>query len=540
MATLNVTLTTTPTVYTYDSTQNHLTIVNNGLYDISFEVGVFANQTLHALQTWANYVDYDTLTIWANTTDVNVDITTLDLGTEPILENEIYNTIGTVKYQAGILSSPSYTYNLDGTLTIGDTKVQLFSTANYTGAVTEYDIVGSVLTLTENETCYVVADYNSGSPVVRVTLDVSEINLSDIIPIFTCSYIGNLASGFSLMNWGNSGVGTQNLLTVKDIKTNRFARESGLGMTMDASGHLITAPGVVWHGITRVTFAETTTETDECFLRTSNSADPTGWDRTAVTVHPNDSYDLYDGNGAQLLTDAYWGVIWVYKDMGTAARTHYVMGNVNSVDKQGAEASSAPSVLQDMMYNEAMLIGRIVFQKGSAHSTHELESSFTEMFTPSMVNAHDDLTGLKPTNNGNYYHSDQPINTTDDVSFKSMGQKLYNPLTEAMETAVMGTEYISPEQYGGMFGTVYRKFLAVPAAGLGVETLVPLGLTPTGVHSISGHVTQTGTGQFLPLPFPWIIAAECIGVLISGSNVKVTNGGSVSHDGGHIHIDYTK
>lgn len=497
----------TETTYTFETDKEKLYIHNIGGGTITATV----NGTDHTINEFDEYIEtigdgqpsITTVSLTGSRETVAFKLTGISIETGADIDLSFIDSTGNVIVSSGMVELPTYNYNNDGTINLSSCKARLYPNSDFTGRLAEFDIDATVITLTENVTNYIVADVNNGAPILRATLDVNEVTTSDVLPVFTCSYIGNEASGFSIMDWGKSAIGTQNVLSLKDIKTHRFQVESGLQLSVDASGYVTTSPGAVWHGITRTSFPETTTETDQCFLRTCTALDT--WSRVAVTSYPTDSYDMYDGTGAQPLTTNYWGVIWVYKDMGTEARTHFIRGNVNSIDKQSALAASTPNELEAIMYNEALLIGRIVFQNNSAYNTHSIEGAFEKMFMPSLVNDHNSLTGLQPTNNGQYYHSDQPINTTDEVEFLTVNSTLTNGTDNIVDHTTNGAALKSPgtgvyEMHVG--STAYIQDTANVINRAEINTTHSRLNSPDGTHyiestdsggNIRGEVLTSGT-----------------------------------------------
>ena len=99
-------------------------------------------------------------------------------------------------------------------------------------------------------TSYVVADYNAGSPILRVTTDVNEITESNIVPIFTI-----FRSGTTLhtLDWDTLGRGLANKLHQSIVKTDRYRRESGLAISESGTRNVDLSAGIIWTGANKVT-----------------------------------------------------------------------------------------------------------------------------------------------------------------------------------------------------------------------------------------------------------------------------------------------
>ena len=120
---------------------------------------------------------------------------------------------------------------------------------------------------------------------------------------------------------------------------------------------------------------------------------------------------------------------------------------------------------------------------------------------------------------------------------------LKNSSTGSFESAVLGTEYISPKQHGEIFGEVLRKYLTIPdQPAAGATVTFDIGLTINLCIELKGHVIQGSTGRLLPVPFIWPIMSDTISIVtsIDKSSIEVVTGSTMDHSGGTCWIDYTK
>ncbi len=69
---------------------------------------------------------------------------------------------------AGVVTLPTFVYNNDGTCTIGTGQYSLYDNPNYQGVPRTFIINGADLSLTDNSANYILASYNSGTPVYEV------------------------------------------------------------------------------------------------------------------------------------------------------------------------------------------------------------------------------------------------------------------------------------------------------------------------------------------------------------------------------------
>ena len=129
------------------------------------------------------------------------------------------------------------------------------------------------------------------------------------------------------------------------------------------------------------------------------------------------------------------------------------------------------------------------------------------------------------------------------VSSVGFAKKLFKVSTSVFETAVRGTEYNSPNQHGGLYGTVFRKYFAIPdilSAGLTVN--IALGLTPNDVLQIGGYVVENTSGDKILIGSGSGNTASNLGmhVQVVGSNLELDANDALDWNSGECWIDYTK
>ena len=129
---------------------------------------------------------------------------------------------------------------------------------------------------------------------------------------------------------------------------------------------------------------------------------------------------------------------------------------------------------------------------------------------------------------------------------RSNNTKLENAVTSNFENVVLGTEYVSPEQQGNVFGsTIFRRYYAIPdAAGAGDNISIPLGFTITGrVVNLTGVARFQGPGgNWQPMPFV-DFGGTARNIELVASTTAITMAGGTLQDwegGGFVWIDYTK
>ena len=121
---------------------------------------------------------------------------------------------------------------------------------------------------------------------------------------------------------------------------------------------------------------------------------------------------------------------------------------------------------------------------------------------------------------------------------------LFNEATDSLEIAVTGTEYISPQQHGRIYGTIYRRYYTIGSTTAGVDITIPLGFSPTG-NIINYHAMVLDGDDWLKLPFTGETdeSTKNIKIIIdvgASDQIEICPGTGASFDSGHIWIDYTK
>ena len=327
--------------------------------------------------------------------------------------NSVSNS-STTFISCGTTIKPTITYNIgEGTATIGTGTYRLFHTENYTGLITEHTIAETTLSIPEHTIIYICVSYNNGNPIINALTDFSELNGSNICPVYTVTRDGD---NLSYIDWDSPGNGLANKIHTRLTQADRFARVSGLNLGEEATRSIIVSSGIIWQGVYRNSMQSVDSSTDICKLFYT---DATGtWLNTAITQYNNTQFD--SGTGLSTLTDGNYAVNWIFRMIGNSKEIVVFLSN-GDYDLNTANASQLPNNIPAGISSTGMLLGRIIVQKGADIAT-QIDNAFTSKFAPSIITSHNGLTELFGGNAslGNYYHSDQPINTDDDVEFNSI------------------------------------------------------------------------------------------------------------------------
>ncbi len=297
---------------------------------------------------------------------------------------------------SGVTISPSKTDNGNGSITVGIGTYRFYPSDDFTGALVEFEIAGNTFTLTNNTINYIVANYNSGTPILEVVTDVSLINTSNVIPILTISRMDN---DLVILDWNTAGNGLSNKNTDKSVKLHRFEIENGLSLSTNALKLLVTA-GKVWYGSKNILLSEvdTTLANDDIWLFENTNGT---WTRTVVSDLDNLQYNN-PITGFQPLSNQKYGVSWVFRTVDeNKTRLGIVLG-IGNYSISEAQSSVMPELPNQMMAM-GVFIGRIIIKKSDT-TAHSVEQVQNVHLAYSQVSDHNNLVGLQGGTAGEYYH----------------------------------------------------------------------------------------------------------------------------------------
>lgn len=294
---------------------------------------------------------------------------------------------------AGCLAVPTLTDNGNGSIVVGNVNATFYKNSTFIGVPIIVSLTGISVTLTDNATNYIIGDYNNGTPIMRVTLNVLEINESNIIPIYTIYRSGNV---LHTTGWDELGLGLATKLHYSIVKTQRYRRESGLAISELGTRNLKVTGGIVWIGSNRVAIDEVLSASDNIYLYHHTAGN---WTYTLVTQYNNTQYD--NGTALTDLTANRYSVNWVYRGIETQKHVYITLGtgDYTLAQAQVAQPPTPPTAIS----SHGMLVGKIIIQKSSA-TAYSIASAFDIAFVTSGASTHNDLSGIQGGTAGEYYH----------------------------------------------------------------------------------------------------------------------------------------
>lgn len=309
----------------------------------------------------------------------------------------------TGRYAAGVnVTDPVVTDNGGLSGSVASAIVTLYSTSDFTGTTKTYTVPALTFSVLDNSVSYLIADYNNGSPIFRITTDVSEINESNIIPINT---LLTLDGHIHLSGWDRVGDGLENKLHRRFVKTQRYAWESGCGLSQNAGVVLIGA-GTIWRGGRAFSLLDTYSDGSGSsywfFFYHSGGA----WTHTDSSHTPTAgfNYTQYD-NGTNLvsLTGNRCNINWIFRGVEDHQHGYYILSDKDYKDLPTAIAETKIPSLPAHISTHAVLVGRIICQNGVTTPVL-IEGAFGASFSPTVINEHNNLSGLQGGTVNQYYH----------------------------------------------------------------------------------------------------------------------------------------
>lgn len=328
-----------------------------------------------------------------------------------------------LSWGAGVSLGAAITDNLDGTVDIASGEVLLRQTNANDGILEPMVLPAQAgITATADDVSWLYVDYNAGTPQWVVTTDFTQCNGHD-----------------KIMGFGIGRNGTRlNIVDLRQLNINASCRSAKQKVESD---------GFIYNGWWRSKFAKsvlgaaglnlTTTAgryyfIDTEFTHTAFDTSVAGtadanvfkyfYNRTGAWTQIADQKAInstqYDAGGVlTTMNNNKWRTDWVYVVMGVTPYLAVVLGNTEYDSIANAQASSQPSALPPQIDGVAVLVGQVVIQKSAVSMTVQAASSASFAGGSASVD-HNNLGGIQGGAAATYYHSNQPINTTDVVSFQ--------------------------------------------------------------------------------------------------------------------------
>jgi len=395
---------------------------------------------------------------------------------------------------AGMQIAPTYMDNGDGSITFTSGLYCFFTNTNGIGKIKRFNIAGQTLTMVDNTNQFIVADYNSGSPIIYSTTDVTVINETTVIPVYTIYRRGTV---LHILEWDELGDALGNKTHQSIVKTQRFRVEpGGLGLGEAATRYVTVGGGTVWHGAVKTVLAAVNSSTATMWLAYHVAG---VWTFSAITQYNNTQYD--DGTDLQTLLGGKYAVNFIYRVVGTNDDNMVVFLGQGAYSLGEAQASQPPANLPAEVLSHGILVGRIIVSQGASTAT-QIDSAFTTLFTPAGVTDHNSLLNLQGGTASQYYHLTSAEYTgTGTGDFVRMNSPTFTGTVGGITYSMVGAlgasqQAVDSAKLGGQLPSYYQTalgFTPINKAGdTGIGNLSMDALTATSA-SITNATDSTST-----------------------------------------------
>lgn len=382
------------------------TISATTYYNLPIDVYVTGGTYSNGSTTFTNITGgtFDVTGYYTGSTDVYVTGGTYTEGVTTFTNTTggTFNVTSTTTYAAGVISgSTGWLSTGTGQINLPNVKVALYNNANNIEPILIYNVAsgttnsGGIPALANNDTNYIVIEYNGGSPIYNVYDNDSIVNDSSVVLFMVVYRADNF---IHTLEFGNQGAGLANKLNDRFIMTDRIGYESGLALGLSGSTGIVTSTaGVAWNGPNRQ-FLDPVNSQDDIFFKSFHSGGTWVYTTTGDTLN-NTYYD--DGTDIVLATAGKYLTNWYFR--GQEINDHlYEVYSTNQYDSVALAQLSTEPVLPELITSHAILLGRIIVLVGA--NTGLTESAFVTTFQSTNVTAHNDLNAIQGGSAGQYYH----------------------------------------------------------------------------------------------------------------------------------------
>ena len=394
---------TGPTSFTNGLTANTFSATTylNLPTDIRVTGGTYSNGT--SIFTNNTGGTFNVTGYYTGGTDVFVTGGTYSNGSLSFVNNTggTFNILTSTNYAAGVISGATYSSAGSGQINLPAIKVALYNNETNIEPIIVYDVAsgttgtGGIPSLVDQDTNYVVVEYNGGSPRYYVYDNDGPVNDSSVVLFMIVYRAGNFVH---TLEFGNQGAGLANKLNDRFIMTDRFGYESGLALSLSAdTGIVMLSSGVAWNGPNRQTLTAVDSS-GSTFFKNYHSGGTWTYTTTGKTIN-NTYYD--NGTDIVLATAGKYLTNWYFRGQETNGHLYEVY-SPNQYDSVALAQLSTEPALPELITSHAILVGRIIV--GVNATTGLTESAFVNTFQSTNVTAHNDLSGLQGGTAGQYYH----------------------------------------------------------------------------------------------------------------------------------------
>lgn len=244
-----------------------------------------------------------------------------------------------------------------GKYIVPETTAFIFSAPEFSGVFGEYDIDAASFELAVGVNIIGI-DYNSGIPQYQIYSDISSVNYSSIIPVCKVLYFNSNIYSIPL---GVSGDGLAERLLADQRRQHQFVVLNEYTLTQDSNLYTQIGSLDVSHGIASISPAafDSSLSNNDMYLYYKDASSV--WQTSKVTQLNNLQYQ---GAGLVALADGEYVVNYLYRLVDGTNKLVFTVLSGKFASLQDA-INSAPVTIPDIIKNSSVIVGRIIFVKGS-------------------------------------------------------------------------------------------------------------------------------------------------------------------------------
>jgi hypothetical protein len=388
---------------------------------------------------------------------------------------------------AGFKVLPVWTDNGDGSINFTSGNIAIYDNSLYQGYVDYFPIiagqtgVGGITAIPDGVSSYLVAEYNGGSPRMQLITNRDLIHQSDVVPFLTIYRDG---TELYVIDWGDMANGMAEKINDRLVRTERFARETGLELGQNANNTLIISSGVLWLGATRMIIDPVDSVTDGIDIWYHNASGVFVKDDVPSGKYYNNVWD--NGTGLIPLQAGQYANVWVYRNVKTPPEIDVIVGHAVYASLAEAITGDAPPVIPTALSSNYVLVGRVSFLVNA--SSGLVGSAWALVFSNSVVTNHDDLASINGGIAGQFYH----LSSSD---YTNVLNKIWNNINTTLNIQSLG--FNTTAQLNSVFDAAGAAALRA-ATGTCPSGQLVQNTTTSGVQCVAAGTTYlAGTGLTL-------------------------------------------
>ena len=294
----------------------------------------------------------------------------------------------------GVLSYPSFTDNLDGTIDVGAFDVILRVSNSATAQLVTASIGATIaLAMASNSVNYVYARYNSGSPDLTVTTTKSTINSNDSFIVMTVDRNGT--TGLHIDDTAEEAENIPQKLQERLLGTETVERDNaagGLVISNTGTRNLVMSTGYLWKALTKHPIAAVDTSATSVFHALYYNFLGAIWvSNDTETQWNNNNYNPPGYDIPLSLTANRYVNNWFY--LTTDGIVHQIMGQAQYASVTLCEAEGPPTSVPTYIFDSGVLIGRIIAKQGD-NTPADVQITWNATFNSSVATDHNTLGNL--------------------------------------------------------------------------------------------------------------------------------------------------